>query len=145
MSVRFVLDTSVTLTWALKDENNLYADSVLDALLTMQAMVPVIWTLEVANVLLVSERRGRLTNAMTENFLGLLRKLPITVETTSAGAISDHLIDIGRTYSITSYDAGYLELGLRENLPIASLDARMQSVMATVGVPLFDPTLLSRS
>lgn len=145
MSGLFVLDTSVTMAWCLTDETNPYANDVLDVLMTNQAIVPAIWTLEVANVLLMSERRGRLTTAMTENFLGLLHKLRITVDTHSISSISERIIDLGRNYATTSYDAAYLDLALRENLPVASIDARMKVAMLTLGVPLFDPACVSRS
>ena len=81
-----VLDASVTLAWVFEDEAYPYADAVLEALADIEALVPAIWALEVGNALLVAERRGRLSQAATVQFLALLWQLPITVESARTGA-----------------------------------------------------------
>ena len=75
----FVLDTSVTIAWCFEDEVTPYTEAVLDRLETTTALVPPVWQLEVANVLLVGERRKRLTQAQTARFVQLLRALPYRV------------------------------------------------------------------
>ena len=75
-----VLDASVTLAWAFEDEGDTYTDSVLESLAAVKAFVPNIWPLEVGNALLVAERRGRLNQADSVQFLALLWQLPIVVE-----------------------------------------------------------------
>ena len=61
----FILDASVTMAWCFEDEKTPYSEGVLDTLGKTQAVVPTLWQLEVANVLLVGERRQRLTQAQT--------------------------------------------------------------------------------
>jgi hypothetical protein len=86
----FVLDCSVALAWCFPDEHAPYPQSVLDSLATAAAAVPSLWFLEVANALLVGERRGRCTTADVATWLGLLAGLPIhTDPETTARAWSD--------------------------------------------------------
>jgi len=79
-----VLDGSLTLAWAFEDESDAYAEAVADALEKVPAMVPGLWPLEVANALLVGERRKRITEAKVTQFLTLLQSLPITVDEETA-------------------------------------------------------------
>ena len=80
MGEHFIVDNSVVMSWCFKDESNQYADAILDTLNKSTAVVPPIWPLEVVNVLLVAERRKRLSKADSVRFITLLTQLPITVE-----------------------------------------------------------------
>ena len=137
MSTRFVMDASVTMAWCFDDEGGQLADQALDALEDGEAIVPAIWTLEVANVLLVAERRGRLTRADGEQFLSMLEKLPITVDTSSICAISERILSLGRDHGLSSYDAAYLELAMREGIPLATGDERLRQAMKVLGIAEF--------
>ncbi len=81
----FVLDCSVTMSWCFEDETDAYADSVQDALTSVRAVVPTIWPLEVANALIVGERRKRLDEARSTRFFAMLSGLPIVVDDETAG------------------------------------------------------------
>ena len=95
------------------------------------------WPLEIANTIVIGERRQRSTPAQAAAWLGLLAALPITVDAeTTARAWSD-TINIARAHNLSAYDASYLELAMRRALPIASLDGRLNAAAAGVGVPLF--------
>lgn len=109
MSIRFVIDASVTMSWCFADERGELAQQTLQALTDGEAVVPAIWTLEVANVLLMAKRRNRLTRAESEQFIALLEALPITVESGNIRAISSRILALGRDYNLSSYDAAYLE------------------------------------
>jgi predicted nucleic acid-binding protein len=88
----FVLDNSIAMAWSFEDETDAYADAVLDQLAHVRAVVPVLWPLEVANTLLMSERRKRSTEAETIRWTGILSTLPITVDDeTNAHAWSETL------------------------------------------------------
>ena len=76
--MNFVLDCSLTLSWCLEDESNPYADQVQDSFAAgSHAFVPQLWMLEVLNVLLISERRQRITQNKSREFISYLKKLPI--------------------------------------------------------------------
>jgi len=130
----FVLDCSVTMAWCFKDEQDPYAEGVLRLLQTADAVVPAIWALEVMNVLLVAERKGRLSPAESEKFTGLLSMLPITID--SAPGISSRVMDLGRAYNLSAYDATYIELALRKGLPVATRDEAIRHALNTLGIPL---------
>ena len=75
-----VIDASVTMAWCFDDEATPLTDGVLDRLREDEAVVPALWQLEVANVLLIAERRGRITEAQATRFLDLLMQLRIRVD-----------------------------------------------------------------
>lgn len=130
----FVVDASVTMAWCFEDEATPYTDGVLDRLRTTRAVVPALWPLEVANVLLVAERRGKLTEARTAHFTQMLKALPIAVEESTAGLGA--ILAIGREHGLTAYDAAYLELAAREGLSLATQDKMLKSAALRLGVDL---------
>lgn len=136
---QFVVDSSVALCWCLADETNPYADAVLLALQTHAARVPSLWPFEIANGLLMGERRARLTLADTQRALADLAVLPIEVELATSERATREVIDLARSERLTVYDAAYLELSMREGLPLATLDTQLKSAAAHLGVPAFDP------
>ncbi len=135
----FVLDRSITLAWFFEDESNAYADAVGDALVKASAVVPALWHLEVANALLVGERRKRTTEAKATQFLGLLQSLPISVDDATIGQAWGETLHLARGQNLSAYDAAYLELALRRGLPLATLDDRRKTAADAVGVSLYAP------
>jgi len=133
---RFVLDCSVTMAWCFADEATSYTNGVRDALIVTRAVVPSLWPLEVANVLLVAERRNRLEKVDSIRFLSLLQALPIAVDQGTSQRALREILDLAREQELSSYDATYLELALREGLPLATLDDRLKDAAARVDVPL---------
>jgi len=130
----FVLDGSVAMAWFFADEVNDYANSVLSNLATGRAVVPSLWPLEVANTILVGERRKRSTEAQAAAWLGILESLSIEIDgETMARAWSDTLA-LGRSRNLSAYDAAYLELAMRRGLPLATLDEKLKSAALAVGV-----------
>lgn len=133
----FVMDCSVTMAWCFKDEEDPYAEGVLRLLENAEAVVPTVWALEVMNVLLTAERKGRLLPAESEKFIGLLGLLPITID--AASGISGRVMDLGRAHGLSAYDAAYVELALRRGLPMATKYEAIRRALATLGVPLLSP------
>lgn len=137
--VRFVLDGSVTLAWLFHDERNEYADAIVARFPAVKMFVPRLWHLEIANVLAVSERRGRCTPDDTIHWLGFLTNLPILVDTETERHAWSESLNLARQHRLSVYDAAYLELAIRENIPIATLDRLLMQAAKTVGVALFHP------
>jgi predicted nucleic acid-binding protein len=137
--VVFVLDCSVSSSWLFEDETNAYAESVEDSMATASALVPALWPIEIASVLLSGERRKRTTSARGEQFLRLLRSLPITIDDETASRAWEYSLDLARRYQISIYDATYLELALRRGLPIATLDDKLRAACQSAGVPEYQP------
>lgn len=132
--MNLVLDCSIAMAWCFEDEATEFTDSVLDLLGEGSAKVPSIWPLEVANVLAISERKGRTNQAKITQFLQLLGDLPITVDAKTGEKAFTDVLTLARTNRITSYDAAYLELALREGLPLATLDGGLKRVAENLGV-----------
>jgi predicted nucleic acid-binding protein len=136
---RFVLEGSVTIAWLFHDEADSYADAIVARLPALEMLVPRLWHLEVANVLLVGERRRRCTQADVTTWLSYLSGLPIILDSaTEAHAWTDTL-NLARQQRLTAYDAAYLELALREGVPLATLDAKLRTTAQALGVPLYQP------
>lgn len=131
----FVLDNSVTMSWCFPDEQDSYARDVLRALPGSSAVVPTLWPLEVANILLVGERRGRISQADSVTFVGLLEGLPIRIDVETSERAMKATLDLARARNLSVYDASYLELAMRRGLPIAALDAKLKAA-TVLGVPL---------
>jgi predicted nucleic acid-binding protein len=132
--VPFVLDASVALAWCFEDEATSQTDAVLDRLAEDSAVAPSLWELEVVNVLLLAERRGRLTESQTARFVALLSQLPIHIN--SAEADMGAVLAAGRHHGLTAYDAAYLVLAEREGVPLATTDGKLRKAAQAAGVPL---------
>lgn len=144
MSARFVVDNSVVMAWCFEDATSAYADAVLDALGTAEAVAPAIWPLEVGNVLLAAERKRRLSEASVARFLALLRGLPIAVEQETPERMLTDILSLARTHHLSTYDASYLDLAMRHGLPIATQDTSLFKAAKACLVPAFDPESVCR-
>lgn len=124
------------MAWCFEDEATEFTDSLLEGLAQGSAKVPSIWPLEIANVLAISERRGRTNQAKITQFLRLLSSLPITVDAKTGEKAFTDVLTLARTHKLTSYDAAYLELALREGLALATLDEELKRVANKLGVTI---------
>jgi predicted nucleic acid-binding protein len=134
----FVLDGSVALAWCFSDEADAYADAIARKLPDSGAVVPGIWHLEVANAMLVGERRERCDQADTAKWTAYLASLAITVDEQSGDRAFSDVLALARAQNLSAYDAAYLELALRLGLPLATLDKRLKAAAASVGIELYD-------
>lgn len=131
-TVCFILDASVTLSWCFPDESNKHCDDILAHLESANAIAPQIWTVEVPNALLVAERRGRITRANAQRFLHLLQSLPVQIVKEPLDMIE--LLNLARDTRLSSYDACYLALALRESIAIATIDTRLAEAATSLGL-----------
>lgn len=137
---RFVLDCWITIAWCFPDEQDQYANSVLGTLGPWTAVVPRIWPIEVANALLVAERRGRATSADTSRCLALLRTLPIEIVDLSDRLDHGATLELARGAGLTVYDALYLEVCEQLGLAIATVDQQLLRAATAAGVALYVPS-----
>lgn len=114
------------MAWCFEDEHLEYANFVLDSLTAAVAVVPPIWPLEVANVLAVGERRGRIRSAESARFVTLLQQLPIVVDDQATGWALESTLTLAREAELSAYDATYLDLARRRGLALASTDERLR-------------------
>jgi predicted nucleic acid-binding protein len=121
----FVLDASVAVAWCFADESTPAAWALLDRLQTAPAYVPALWAVEVGNILLGAEKRRRITQARTVEFLGILGELDIRVDPDLPGRAFRDVLPLARERRLTTYDATYLELAMRLGMPLATKDAAL--------------------
>jgi predicted nucleic acid-binding protein len=117
-----VVDASVVLAWCFPDEASEYADSVLMALEGRTVIVPPVWALEVANALVVAERRKRVKQADVRRFVELLDGLTIIERLQTVTDTVSNVLPLAREYDLSAYDAAYLDLAVRQGAPLATLD-----------------------
>jgi predicted nucleic acid-binding protein len=127
----FVLDSSVALAWLLPDEANESTDKLADRLEQENAHVPSIWPLEVGNALVTALRRKRIQDGEFKRCISALSALPIEVDSTAA--LPDVLL-IAQRFGLTSYDAAYLELAVRREYPLATLDGKLRQACRALKV-----------
>lgn len=135
----FVLDASVTMTWLLGDASpagRSYAGAVLESLKRPQVVadVPVVWGLEVANVVAKAEGRGLVTQAYSEAFLLMLASIAVRIDPGSVTRALSDTLHLARRYGLSAYDASYLELALRNGRPLATLDGDLGKAARKAGV-----------
>ena len=130
----FVLDASVSAVWALADESSPIADIAAERLKTEIALVPRLWWYEIRNLLVINERRKRITAADTAQFLALLASYPIQVETLNGE--DEAIFRSARQYRLSFYDAAYFAVAQRHNLPLATLDGELEAAAIAAGVSL---------
>ena len=130
----FVIDASIAGAWILPDEANALADGCQSALAVDHALVPAVWWFEVRNLLIVSERRGRLDRATTGKALDIIATYPIVQDNLPDGTA---LLDLARAHGLTACGAAYLELAIRAKVPLATLDKRLAAAALSKNVPPF--------
>ena len=135
----FVVDCSVTMAWCFGDQADGYTYSVLDALRTSRAVVPSIWPLEVANALVVAERRKKLLATHTAEFLAFLEQLPVQLDPDTSHQALGPILALAREHRLSAYDAAYLELAKRRGLPLATRDKGLQRAARAAAVSLLSP------
>jgi len=132
-----VIDSSLAAAWCFPDERSDYTNAILQAISApLEAIVPRLWAYEVRNSVLMGLRRKRITHADAQEFFESIKGLPIRL----ADPVSyDAVFSLADRHGLTVYDAAYLDLALREGLPLASLDNALCKAASNSGVALFQP------
>lgn len=133
----FVPDASAVLAWFFEDETSQWADELVVRLKSGDsAVVPMHWSIEVANAFLMAMRRGRISKEKMTEFLADLIALPIRLDAVGKEATFTQVLACAERYGLTVYDAAYLELAMRERIPLATLDKALSAAALKAGVSL---------
>lgn len=138
--MQFVLDNSVTMRWLFGDgspSDQLYAKRVLAKIEDGNVLVPGVWCLEVANVIARAESKYGLAEARSAEFVHALQQMHIQVDPETCVHAMGDTLQLARRYNLSAYDAAYLELALREGLPLATLDEGLEKAAKKAGVKRF--------
>jgi predicted nucleic acid-binding protein len=133
----FVVDASVTLPWFLEDERTAFTDSLLDAIDRVDYWAPSVWCLELPNALLAAERKRRIDRDRRLEAVHQASRLRIRIDTGSPDmrAISA----LAERRGLSTYDAAYLELAVREGFGLITLDRVLAQAADAEGVPVEAP------
>lgn len=129
-----VIDSSVALAWCFEDEASPTSDALFEQVRDEGAVVPGLWHLEVANVLLQAEKRGRITAADIAMRLELIAELPIDTDHETTARAWREVLALARAEGLTTYDAAYLELAIRRGLPLLTKDQALIAAAQRTGV-----------
>ncbi len=121
------------MAWVLGDEQSARADASLEQVVEIGGIAPALWWVEVRNVLVMAERRGRLTQADTAAAVQALDALGIRLD---HAPDNTSVLQLARTHSLTAYDAMYLELAIRQQRPLATLDRTLSAAAQAEGITL---------
>ena len=129
-----VIDSSITLAWLFADERTEAANAVLQSATESGAVAPSLWRLEVANALQMAVRRKRIDAAFRDASIKDLRGLDIEIDAETDEHAWKATLQLSDRYGLTLYDAAYLELAQRRDLPLATLDQQLRVAAAALGV-----------
>jgi predicted nucleic acid-binding protein len=138
--MRIVLDASMALAWHLEREDKGEAALAQQALKVVRvhgALIPALWYLEVANTLLVAERRRVATERDTAAFLADVAQLELVTDSVSPRATQSSVLALGRLLQLSGYDATYLELAKRSAAQLATFDRKLAAAARAAGVQVF--------
>jgi predicted nucleic acid-binding protein len=131
-----VIDASLTMAWYFEDESTPATDELLERVAESGAMVPGLWRLEVANAFQVAVRRQRIDAVYRDASLKELTFMPITIDTDTNSYAWSTTLRIAERFSLTLYDAAYLELAQRRSLPLGTLDRDLRAAAPALNVEL---------
>jgi predicted nucleic acid-binding protein len=120
----------------LEDEASEVCDALLERVRDEGALVPSLWQLELGNVMVQAERRGRIMSADVSTRLELIGDLPIVTDDATPQRALHEVLALARAENLTTYDAAYLELAIRRGLPLATTDKRLRNAGINTGVQI---------
>jgi predicted nucleic acid-binding protein len=137
-----VIDSSIALTWCFEDEASPETDDLFERVRDDGAIVPGLWHLELSNVLLQGEKRGRISRtdiALRLELISdlLISDLPISVDQETVARSWREILTLARAKALTAYDAAYLELAVRRSLPLMTRDGELAGAAKRLGLAVF--------
>jgi predicted nucleic acid-binding protein len=124
------------MSWFFQDETTPATQTLLTTLGEASCIVPAWWYIEVTNIFVVAEQKGRTSPAQVANFISMLATMQIELDNEAPSQAFNRILPLCRSYRLTSYDAVYLELAQRRQLPLATLDESLRQAAAKLGLIL---------
>lgn len=132
----FVVDASFAAAWCFEDEVTANTEKMFRQARDRGIVIPMIWYYEMANVIRTAERRERISRENGDYFLSVLRHLAAQDDDFDRERIWIDVLQIARKHNLTVYDAGYVELAARTELPLASRDKEMIVAALAEGIEI---------
>lgn len=138
MNASFIVDASVGFAWVYQGQATDETDHLLNEVAAgATVIVPALWFSEMSNVLLIAQRRHRLTAAQRKGAMEKLTAMQLTVDEEGSRNAFGKTSELAEKYGLTIYDATYLELALRRSLPLASRDEALRNAAKQCGLKAF--------
>ena len=136
----FVLHASVALSWFFDDEFSPYSESIAEIMPRSQAVVLIVWQLEMANGFLTAFRRGRLQQSKAPALIGAIDRLRVEIDRGFASEfLTQVTLTVGLAHHVSAYDASYLEVAVRRGLSLATQDQRLMRAAGAAGIDVLRP------
>lgn len=132
-----VIDAALTMTWYFEDQATPLAEVALDIVAGTGAVAPPLWRIEVANAFQLAIRRKRIDAAYRDASIADLARLPIAIDPQTDARVWTTALILADRFGLTVYDACYLELAQRLDLPLACLDLQLRAAAEALGLPPF--------
>ncbi|MCD7109111.1 type II toxin-antitoxin system VapC family toxin [Rhizobium sp. DKSPLA3] len=129
-----VIDASIALSWCFEDEASPQTDAIAERVADSGAVVPALFHLEIANVLMLAERRGRISAASLIQRLDLISQLPLETDTIAIARHIREILPLAREHGLAIYDATYLDVAARRGLPLATRDKALSRAAKEMGI-----------
>lgn len=132
-----VVDCSIIIANTLADEKNSFSDHIMEQVEnnTLQMTAPSLIYLECSNVLYNAYLRKRINKKIWGEYIEIIATLPIEID--YGAALPESMPTLARLiekYSLTAYDAAYLELAQRKNILLATLDKKLSAAATKIGI-----------
>ena len=132
----FVLDCSVMMAFLLREEEKEVHGKIEKIIKSGSVHVPTIWTYEVTNVLSISERKGRISEADIQMYGSIISAFSVSIDESSTTKAFTNTLNLSREYKLTTYDAAYLELSMRKGAVLASFDKALNQAAKKAGIQI---------
>jgi predicted nucleic acid-binding protein len=129
-----VVDASVTISWCIADEANEHTDRLLLAASRRGIVVPVIWWLEVTNIMSLGRLRARVSQEDWDDFENTMAKFNVETDQFDSSRIVNDVARLSHDFRLTVCDACYLELAIRRKCPLMTGDRKLLGASITMGV-----------
>ena len=137
-SVVYVIDASAILAWCFLDEQPSNSGALLKRFRSAGLLAPLHWSLEVSNILLFAERKGRVSPEQVLEFLELVGELGVEIDTETADRAWIETRALALLEGLTIYDAAYLELAMRRTARLVSKDMDLLAAAKRRGLSVLD-------
>ena len=122
------------MAWVFPDEATDATARLRDLLQDDRAVVPSLWAIEVGSVLLAATRRKRIGVESWQELCTYLEALPIEIDPFSVSRVWGAALRLAHSHDLSVDDAVYLELALRRQLPLATLDHALGTAARAAGL-----------
>lgn len=131
----FVADSSVGVAWGSDSQSDTGTQQLKAAAISgTSVVVPVLWALEVANSFLMLLRRKRITRSEWSQACQGIAQIRVVLDDEAPVLAFTRVSELAEQYTLTTYDATYLELAIRLGIPLATRDTALSKAARKCGV-----------